>query len=64
MQTRLMRDVDCNWKGWRGRSAVYDGLALILLEIALVAGATTRFVGSAQFVDDEETNSVGSVGVD
>jgi hypothetical protein len=27
-------------------------------------GATTRFVGIAQFVDDEEKNSVGGVGVD
>ncbi len=61
MRTRLMRDVDCNWKGCRGPLGRYDGLALILLGIALVVVATTRFVRTGQLLDDQEMHSVGDV---
>ncbi|HEX4616322.1 MAG TPA: DUF202 domain-containing protein [Stellaceae bacterium] len=39
----------------------YDGLALILLGIALVVVAATRFVRTGQLLDDPETHSVGGV---
>ena len=39
----------------------YDGLALILLGIAIVVVAATRFVRTGQLLDDEETHSVGGV---
>jgi putative membrane protein len=39
----------------------YDGLALILLGIALVVVAATRFVRTGQLLDDQETHSVGGV---
>jgi putative membrane protein len=39
----------------------YDGLALILLGIAIVVVAATRFVGTGQLLDDEETHFVGGV---
>src|SRR6266851_329327 len=42
----------------------YDGLALILLGIALVVVAATRFIRTGQLLDDQETHSVGGVGVD
>jgi putative membrane protein len=42
----------------------YDGLALILLEIAVVVVAATRFVRTGQLLDDQETHSVGGVRAD
>jgi hypothetical protein len=39
----------------------YDGLALILLGIAIVVVAATRFVRTGQLLDDEETHFVGGV---
>jgi putative membrane protein len=39
----------------------YDGLALILLGIAVVVVAATRFVRAGQLLDDQETHSVGGV---
>jgi hypothetical protein len=39
----------------------YDGLALILLGIAIVVVAATRFVRAGQLLDDEETHFVGGV---
>ena len=39
----------------------YDGLALILVGIALVVAAATRFVRTGQLLDDQETHSAGSV---
>ena len=39
----------------------YDGLALILLGIALVVFAGTRFVRTGELLVDEETHSVGGV---
>ena len=39
----------------------YDGLALILLGIAVVVVAATRFVRTGQLLDDQETHSAGSV---
>jgi putative membrane protein len=39
----------------------YDGLALILLGIALVVVAATRFVRTGRLLDDQETHSAGSV---
>jgi putative membrane protein len=39
----------------------YDGLALILVGIALVVVAATRFVRTGQLLDDQETHSAGSV---
>ena len=39
----------------------YDGLALILLGIALVVVAATRFVRTGQLLDDQEIHSVGGV---
>jgi putative membrane protein len=39
----------------------YDGLALILLGIALVVFAATRFVRTGQLLDDPETHSAGGV---
>ena len=38
----------------------YDGLALILLGIAIVVVAATRFVRTGQLLDDEETHSVAA----
>src|SRR6266446_5854587 len=37
----------------------YDGLALILLGIALIVVSTTRFVRTGQLLDDSETHSAG-----
>src|SRR5438132_2602519 len=39
----------------------YDGLALILLGIAVVVVAATRFVGTGGLLDDQETHSVDGV---
>ena len=39
----------------------YDGLALILVGIALVAVAATRFVRTGRLLDDQEIHSAGSV---
>jgi hypothetical protein len=39
----------------------HHGLALILLGIAIVVVAATRFVRTGQLLDDEETHSVGGV---
>jgi putative membrane protein len=39
----------------------YDGLALILLGIALVVVAATRFVRTGQLLDDQEIHSAGGV---
>ena len=39
----------------------YDGLTLILLGIAVVVVAATRFVRTGQLLDDQETHSAGSV---
>jgi putative membrane protein len=39
----------------------YDGLALILLGIAIVVVAATRFVRTLRLLDDQETHSAGSV---
>ncbi len=39
----------------------YDGLALILLGIALVVVAATRFIRTGQLLDDQETHPVGGV---
>src|ERR1700682_6177331 len=39
----------------------YDGLALILLGIALLVVAATRFVRTGQLLDDQETHSAGGV---
>ena len=37
----------------------HDGLAIILLGIAIVVVAATRFVRTGQLLDDEETHFVG-----
>ncbi len=37
----------------------YDGLALILLGIALVVVSTTRFIRTRRLLDDQETHSIG-----
>ena len=42
----------------------YDGLALILLGIALVVVAATRFVRTGQLLDDQETHSAGGARVE
>ena len=42
----------------------YDGLALILLGIAVVVVAATRFVRTGQLLDDQEPHSVGGVSAD
>jgi len=39
----------------------HDGLAIILLGIAIVVVAATRFVRTGQLLDDEETHFVGGV---
>ena len=39
----------------------YDGLALILLGIALLVVSTTRFVRTGRLLYDQETHPVGSV---
>ena len=39
----------------------YDGLALILLGIALVAFAATRFVRTGRLIDDQEAHSGSGV---
>ena len=39
----------------------YEGLALILIGIALVVVAAARFVRTGQLLDDQETHSVGGV---
>src|SRR5712672_719530 len=39
----------------------YDGLALIVVGIALVAVAAMRFVRTGQLLDDQETHSAGGV---
>src|SRR5207245_6376441 len=39
----------------------YDGLALILVGIALVVVAAARFVRTGQLLDDQETHSAGEV---
>ena len=39
----------------------YDGLALILLGIALVVVAAARFIRTGQLLDDRETHPVGGV---
>jgi putative membrane protein len=39
----------------------YDGLALILLGIALIAVSTTRFIRTGQLLDDQEAHPVGGV---
>ena len=39
----------------------YDGLALILLGIALILASTARFVRTGQLLDDQETHPVGGV---
>ena len=38
----------------------HDGLALILLGIAILVVAATRFVRTGQLLDDEETRSVAA----
>jgi putative membrane protein len=42
----------------------YDGLALILLGIAAVVVAATRFVRTRQLLDDQETHSAAGVGAE
>ena len=37
----------------------YDGLALILLGIALVVVSTTRFIRTRRLLNDQETHSIG-----
>ena len=39
----------------------YDGLALILLGIALVVISTTRFIRTGRLLDDQETHPIGGV---
>ena len=39
----------------------YDGVALILLGIALVVVSTMRFIGTEQRLDDQETHPVSGV---
>src|SRR5438128_839175 len=39
----------------------YDGLALILLGIALVVVSTARFIRTGRSLDDQETHSLGGV---
>jgi inner membrane protein YidH len=39
----------------------YDGLALIIVGIALVLFAAARFVRTERLLDDQEIRSVGSV---
>jgi putative membrane protein len=39
----------------------YDGLALILVGIALIVVAATRFVRTGRLLDDQELHSAGSV---
>jgi putative membrane protein len=39
----------------------YDGLALIILGIALLVVAATRFVRTGQLLDDQEIHCVGGV---
>ena len=39
----------------------YDGLALILLGIALIVVSTTRFIRTGQLLDEQETHPVGGV---
>src|SRR5712672_4025729 len=39
----------------------YDGLALILLGIALIVVSTARFIRTGQLLDDQETYPVGGV---
>src|SRR5712664_3727385 len=42
----------------------YDGLALILLGIAVVVVAARRFVRTGQLLDDQQTHSIGGVRVE
>jgi putative membrane protein len=39
----------------------YDGLALILVGLALIGVASIRFVRTGKLLDDEETHSAGGV---
>src|SRR6266850_1984458 len=39
----------------------YDGLALVLVGLALVVVAATRFIRTGQLLDDRETHSAGGV---
>ncbi len=39
----------------------YDGLALIVLGIALVVTSTTRFIRTGRLLDDQETHPIGGV---
>jgi putative membrane protein len=39
----------------------YDGLALILLGIALIVVSTARFIRTGRLLDDQETHPVGGV---
>jgi putative membrane protein len=39
----------------------YDGLALIVVGIALIVVATARFIRTTRLIDDQETHSAGSV---
>jgi putative membrane protein len=39
----------------------YDGLALIVLGVALIGLAATRFIRTARLIDDQATHSAGGV---
>jgi putative membrane protein len=39
----------------------YDGLALILVGLALIVVSAARFVRTGRLIDDQETHSAGSV---
>jgi uncharacterized membrane protein YidH (DUF202 family) len=57
MRTRLMPDVDWNWKGCPGRLGVTTGLSLILFGLVLVVVAAARFVRTERLLDDQEAHS-------
>ena len=61
MRTRLMPDVDCNWKGCRVRLAVTTGSPSYFSESPYLWSQPRGLSRTGQLLDDQEIHSVGGV---
>src|SRR5258708_39138749 len=64
MRTRLMPDVDCNWKGCRVRLAVTTGSPSYFSEPPYLWSQPRGLSRTGQLLDDQEIHSVGGVQVE
>jgi uncharacterized membrane protein YidH (DUF202 family) len=56
-----MRAIGCSSKRVSGPLGRYDGLALVLVGLALIVTAAVRFVRTGWRLDDQETHPAGSL---